>query len=412
MEYITLILILFLPSTSIAYAGGSGWVVDAEGRARIIEGDIEAAKAQAERDALRNALQYQIGLNVKSHTVVHNAELVSDVVEAHVEGYARKLGYIEKPHPDPENPNYMLVKLKVWVSPNIHEVMEKLADPRIVFVGVKVEAADLGQRLSKLAGDKFQSTLRSMLIEAGYGERRGGESYIPWLTEEQVERVRRFIEKLADTSVPREERLISASQLWSSGLGELANLFLIGEISFSMREADIPATEEFKNLRRLKVVNLNGNLQLLRLNPEREVIELVIEKWVEERAVQRADAAVKLVIDEAKPKIKEVIDELQGKMGPPDRTAVLYVKGLRSLDEYRDLQDKLSQYEPYGVEKVRGILFDEMMSKFILIFSKQTLVEGDLPQRVKYMATVINQSRSWRVVRVATRTMMIERVNP
>jgi hypothetical protein len=411
-------LTLSLLFTLIALAEEPGWVVEATGRARIIEGNVEAAKAQAERDALRNALQYQIGVNIKSRTVVHNAELVSDVVDAHVEGYARKLGYIERPHPDPENPGYIRVKLKVWVSPNIHEVMEKLSNPRVIFVGVKVKTEDLDERLSKLARDKLHSTLRSTLIEAGYGEERKDKKerdegpYIPWLTEKQVERVRRLIEKLADASVPREERVRSASQLWSIGLGELADLFLVGEMTFSMRGADVPGGGRFKNLRNLKVVNLDGNLQVLRLDPEREVVKLIDERWVEERAIQKADTAVRLVVDDVKPKIEELISELQERMGPPDRTVVLYVKGLKSLDDYRDFQEKLSQYEPYGVEKVRGVIFDKVMSKFILTFSKQALVGGDLPQRVRYLATVIDQSPIWRVVKTATRTMMIERVNP
>ena len=85
------------------------------------------------------------------------------------------------------------------------------------------------------------------------------------------------------------------------------------------------------------------------------------------------------------------------------------MKSRFNIEYVRDFQEKLSGYEPYGVEKVRGVIFDEVMSKFILTFSKQALVGGDLPQRVRYLATVINQSPNWRVVKTATRTMMVER---
>ncbi len=120
---------------------------------------------------------------------------------------------------------------------------------------------------------------------------------------------------------------------------------------------------------------------------------------------------LRLAVDDAKPTVKAFIDKIEGKMGPPNRLVVLYVKGLRSLKEYQDFQEMLSQYEPYGVEKVRGVIFDKVMSKFILTFSEQSLVNGDLPQRVKYLVTVINQSPNWKVTKTATRSMMIEKVS-
>jgi hypothetical protein len=396
-------LTLFILSLPLfACAEEPGWVVEAEGQARIIEGDVEAAKAQAEREALRSALQYQIGVNIESQTVVHNAELVSDVIDAHVEGYAKKLEYIEKPHPDPKDPNYIRVKLKVWVSRNIHEVMEKLSNPKVIVVGVKVETSDLDERLTKLAKDRFSATIRSMLTDSEYE--------IAWLTDNQVGEVRKVIEKLAGMNIPKNERKKSTSELWGIGLGDLADLFLLGEVSFSIRDFEIPNPEKYPNLSKAKVVNLDGSVQAVRFDAENEATRLIIEKLIETEAKQKSDRAVRLAVDDAKPTVKALIDKIEEKMGPPNRLVVLYVKGLRSL-EYQDFQEMLSQYEPYGVEKVRGVIFDKMMSKFILTFSEQSLVNGDLSQRVKYLATVINKSPNWKVTKTATRSMMIEKVS-
>jgi len=63
------------------------------------------------------------------------------------------------------------------------------------------------------------------------------------------------------------------------------------------------------------------------------------------------------------------------------------------------------------LQKVRGVIFDKTMSKFILTFSKQALVSGDFAQRVKYLATVINQSPNWKVTKTATRAIMVEKVD-
>lgn len=397
-------LTLFLLSLPLlACAEEPGWVVDAEGQAMIIEGNVEAAEAQAERDALRNALQYQIGVNIESQTVVHNAELVSDVIDAHVEGYAKKLGYIEKPHPDPKDPNYIRVKLKVWVSRNIHEVMEKLSNPRVIFVGVKVGTDDMDEQLARFAESRFSATIRSMLTDSGYE--------IAWLTDSQVGEVKKVIEKLAGINIPKNERTKSTSELWAIGLGDLADLFLLGEVSFSMRDFEIPNPERYENLSKAKVVNLDGSVQAVRFDAENEATRLIIEKLIETEAKQKSDRAVRLAVDDAKPTVKALIDKIEEKMGPPNRLVVLYVKGLRSLEEYQDFREKLRQYEPYGVEKVRGVIFDKMMSKFILTFSEQSLVNGDLSRRVKYLATVINQSPNWKVTKTATRSMMIEKVS-
>ncbi len=395
-------ILLVLSFVSSICAEEPGWIVEANGSARIIDGDVQAATAQAERDALRNALQYQIGVNIQSVTVVQDAELVVDVVDAHVEGYARKLAVIEAPHRDPQDPDTICVKLQVWVSPNVHKVAEKLANPRVLFVGVTIDTDDLEEKYARLAQRKFLATVRSMLIEAGYE--------ITWLADAQLAAARQLIEKLAETSIVKRERAQSAAELWSSGLGDLADLFVLGEVGFSMRDADLfPGTEGLQNLSRVKVVNLDGSVQGIRLDVEREAARLVIERLIETKGMQKPDRAIRLAIEDAKPAVEALIEEIKEKMGAPNRLVVLYVKGLQRLEDYEELQEKLTQYDAYGVEKVRGVVFDKALSKYVLTFSQQALVSGDLVQRVKYLATVINQSSEWRVIKRATHTLMIER---
>ena len=61
--------------------------VVAKGEAIIVGGDVAAARAEAKRQAMRNAIEQAVGVKVSSRTEVQNFMVISDEISMRAEGY-------------------------------------------------------------------------------------------------------------------------------------------------------------------------------------------------------------------------------------------------------------------------------------------------------------------------------------
>jgi len=106
-----LALTLALLALAPAARGEDARTTEATGQAAIA-GDVLAAKEQAKDDALRNCVQQVATTLVTAATETDQAQLLSDRVYAHSEGYVRKFQVLE----DARDGNTWTVKLRCEVS--------------------------------------------------------------------------------------------------------------------------------------------------------------------------------------------------------------------------------------------------------------------------------------------------------
>ena len=92
----------------------------------------------------------------------------------------------------------------------------------------------------------------------------------------------------------------------------------------------------------------------------------------------------------------------------PQKLIVLYVKGLASKEEHEDLEEWLTNFDP-GIEKAEGVVFDPAVSKFILTLTDQTVASSQVADVVKYLAKMLDVTPTWKLVRHASFTIMVER---
>lgn len=385
-----------------------GWIIAAEGIGRIIEGDKLAARAQAERDAMRRVIEFQIGNNIGSHTIVQNSELVHDVVHAHADGYAKKLGYIDGPNLDPDDPNCIKVVLKTLVSKKVHDVAAVVANPKVLFVGVEVRASlSEAERHIRLARKLVVSSLREKLTSLGWE--------LAYLPEDQVRDVRELIDKLAVLSLSMEERENATASLWSMNLGNLADIFLLGELEVSTRKANLTVlTSGNPNTTDHLATSIDGNLQLIRFDPDSSTARLVAEKMIRgdsAKGIHKVPAqAIRIAVEGVEEKVDQIIHQIDKEAGSPRRLIVLYVKGLASKYRYEDMQEWLTNFDP-GIEKADGMIFDPVVSKFILTITRQTAESNRVADVVKYLARMLDATSTWRLLKHASFTLMIEKEN-
>jgi len=86
-------------------------VVEAEGTAPIVKGDLEGAKAASLHDAMKNALGLVIGVYVSQKALVSKAILIEDNVTSQTEGYIEKYDVINESHDE----NFYKTKIKALV---------------------------------------------------------------------------------------------------------------------------------------------------------------------------------------------------------------------------------------------------------------------------------------------------------
>lgn len=115
MRRLFAVILLLLPVISFAYEKPV-WV-ESEGMAVI--GEIETQKEVKERaklDAQNKAVQKAVGVFIRSHTLVSNAQLAEDLIYASVRGKIKKTEIIKEGW-DEKDRNLYRIKLKALVEP-------------------------------------------------------------------------------------------------------------------------------------------------------------------------------------------------------------------------------------------------------------------------------------------------------
>ena len=115
-------------------------VVEAEGTAPIVKGDLNGAKNAALHDAEKNALGLVIGVYVSQDALVSKALLIEDNITSQTEGYIEKIDVISESHDD----NFYKTKIRALVKKeDLSEKLKslelepkKLGNP-IVYVSIK-----------------------------------------------------------------------------------------------------------------------------------------------------------------------------------------------------------------------------------------------------------------------------------
>jgi len=379
-----------------------GWVIAAKGCGKIIQDDRLAAISQAERDAMRNALEFQIGSIIGSRTVVRNLEMGYDVIDAHVEGYAKKLGRIEEPSTD--SYGNINVVLKVLVSKKAVKVTAKLGKPESIFVGPELKARSKEAEMNlDTVREKVFSKLERILIRAGYK--------VPYVPRGKTDEVRKLIDELSwDLPLSTEEEGTKAERAMK--LSIIADYFLTGKLSVAVRKFIMPAewVAEHPNLANSKVVEINGNVQLLGIDLEDDKV-WIIDKGddkdddIKTTGKGRLDSAIDYAVDDID--IDNFISRIDKDIGEHRRLIVLFVKGIQMKREYTDLIEWLSNSDP-AIERAQGVIFDPTMSRIILRLNRQ-IMENALAEVTGHLANVLDHTSDWKLVKHGNYTIMIDR---
>ena len=282
------------------------------------------------------------------------------------------------------------------------EILSKLASPKVLIVAPVFEAGnEEASRHLKTLRRKMLSRLRERLIEDGYT--------VIYLPDEKVARVRKVIDDLAGEMI--DDPIKAAQGFWSMGLGELCDTFLTGTFELRTRKANLPGGfDRYPNLRRLKVVTIDGSLQLVRFNPEEGRMEILVERRIGGARGVHPDIprAMECAINDMEKAMTEFASAVADKLGSPRRSIVVYVKGLRDAEEYAEMEGWLSNCDP-GVEKARGVIFDRDLSKFILTLAEGIVASGGVRDVTGYIAKVLDKSEDWKLVKHGRYSIMIER---
>ena len=115
-------------------------VVEAEGTAPIVKGDLNGAKNAALHDAEKNALGLVIGVYVSQDALVSKALLIEDNITSQTEGYIEKIDVISESHDD----NFYKTKIRALVKKedlsaklkSLELEPKKLGNP-VVYVSIK-----------------------------------------------------------------------------------------------------------------------------------------------------------------------------------------------------------------------------------------------------------------------------------
>ncbi len=129
-------LTLFIVFSSLLFAVDKEVV--SEGFGAVDGGNVELAKKDAVTDALRRALEKEIGAQITSTTVMKNYQLVSDKITSKVQGYIKKWDIVSSK----EANGVVTVVVKAIVKEDslkndlemIRTTLERMNNPKIVFM--------------------------------------------------------------------------------------------------------------------------------------------------------------------------------------------------------------------------------------------------------------------------------------
>jgi hypothetical protein len=148
-------LLSLLAFAAVARAEERPRTTEATGQAALA-GDVLAAKAQAKDDALRNCVQQVATTIVTAATETDQAQLLSDKVYAHSEGYIRKLQILE----DGQDGN-------TWVTKVRCEVTEGKLDEDLLAFGIAYGRAGMPRVLVLVAEQAIDATRASGWWQGG-----------------------------------------------------------------------------------------------------------------------------------------------------------------------------------------------------------------------------------------------------
>jgi hypothetical protein len=148
-------LLSLLAVAAVARAEERPRTTEATGQAALA-GDVLAAKAQAKDDALRNCVQQVATTIVTAATETDQAQLLSDKVYAHSEGYIRKLQILE----DGQDGN-------TWVTKVRCEVTEGKLDEDLLAFGIAYGRAGMPRVLVLVAEQAIDATRASGWWQGG-----------------------------------------------------------------------------------------------------------------------------------------------------------------------------------------------------------------------------------------------------
>jgi hypothetical protein len=148
-------LLSLLAFAAVARAEERPRTTEATGQAALA-GDVLAAKAQAKDDALRNCVQQVATTIVTAATETDQAQLLSDKVYAHSEGYIRKLQILE----DGQDGN-------TWVTKVRCEVTEGKLDEDLLAFGIAYRRAGMPRVLVLVAEQAIDATRASGWWQGG-----------------------------------------------------------------------------------------------------------------------------------------------------------------------------------------------------------------------------------------------------
>jgi hypothetical protein len=148
-------LLSLLAFAAVARAEERPRTTEATGQAALA-GDVLAAKAQAKDDALRNCVQQVATTIVTAATETDQAQLLSDKVYAHSEGYIRKLQILE----DGQDGN-------TWVTKVRCEVAEGKLDEDLLAFGIAYRRAGMPRVLVLVAEQAIDATRASGWWQGG-----------------------------------------------------------------------------------------------------------------------------------------------------------------------------------------------------------------------------------------------------
>jgi hypothetical protein len=366
------------------------------GSAPIYDNNTEAAISAAVRVALNRALEQKVGVHLQSDRLTVDATMLTHIIRAHSQGYAKFMGHAKPPRRDGD---MMKVLINVQVSKRApKDILKKLKDPKGILVYIS-ETIISDRRADRSDSPMIENELQAQLQHLLASEDKG---YKVWLLLDNGERVQKAIEGYASSSIQALFDPRSKSIIEEIGLRELADVFVVGEMSIKLRDSDIPGAVVADTVTRLK---------LLRIDSSTNRIEVYTLPSLMERGIHRhVDRAFAYAVSDTTESAQPLIEQLEKWTGAPNRLVVLYVEGLPSLFIYKDLQDQLRQYAALGVESVRGAIFAEDVSKIVLTLSEQSLLETDIDQQVEYLAAAVDEKRDYEVKGKGRRTIFFRYV--
>lgn len=382
-----------------------GNVVTEEGMAKIINGNIQAATAAAERVALCRAVGRQIGIELDSVRVTDNAEALINIIRTHLTGHAKVLEMIKK---WTDSDNYRHVKIQAWVSPAVSEKEMKKLEPSTLFLllDTKIKNTTAQEEIYIDPEGLMLSEMRAMLTKVGY--------QIAPLPKQLTRELRGILNN-------RNLTLTGVDNWYWYELAEAPRIVIDGNISILLKLADSATQEHFESTMYTAEchteLGISDNISVDELSTISYEVDPIDKRGTHKyirRAIRYAiEDTIKAIKDSKDPNFFEKLEEFTG---PPSRRLHLYAIGLSSVEQYSNLQNHLRQkLSVFGVGDVRGVRFDARrtgqndrnLSKIVLTLSGQ--LEDDFSNVVEHIALTIGNHTDYELLSRRGRTIMIKR---